>query len=68
MDSNMTRRVALYELLAKPDPPELHRGHVPLSEGKPDRHAWVPVLAEAFVRTKLIEIRERHNAAAGSTT
>ena len=30
MDTDISRRLALYELLAKPDPPEMHRGFVVL--------------------------------------
>ena len=39
MDADIIRRQALYELLAEPDPPDLHRGYVRRLEGKPDRHA-----------------------------
>jgi hypothetical protein len=51
--------MALCELLTTPDPPDLHRGHVPRLEGKPDRHQIVPRLAAAFVQSKLLEMRER---------
>jgi hypothetical protein len=59
MDSDLVRRQALYELLAEPDPPELHRGFVRLLEGKPDRHAQLPMLAAKFVQARLLEIREQ---------
>ncbi len=59
MDSDINRRVALYELLAMPDPPDLHRGNVPRLEGKPDRHELLPALAAAFARGKLLEFRQR---------
>ena len=59
MDASITRRLALYELLEKPDPPELHRGFVIRCEGKPDRFAQLPELAAAFVRSKMDEIRRR---------
>jgi hypothetical protein len=59
MESSITRRLALYELLEKPDPPDLHRGFVMRLEGKPDRHALLPQLAAAFVRSKMLEIQRR---------
>lgn len=59
MDADLIRRQALYELLAVPDPPELHRGYVRRLEGKPDRHAQLPMLAAKFVQARLLEIRER---------
>jgi hypothetical protein len=59
LDSDIARRLAFHELLAKPDPPELHRGNVVRLEGKPDRHALLPTLAAAFVREKLLELRRR---------
>ena len=59
MDSNITRRLALYELLEKPDPPDLHRGHVSRLAGKPDRYDVLPLLAAAFAREKLLELRRR---------
>ena len=59
MDSDITRRLALFELLAKPDPPDLHRGFVARLEGKPDRHELLPLLAAAFAEQKLMEIRRR---------
>lgn len=59
MDSNISRRVALYELLSMPDPPELHRGSVLRLPGKPDRHELLPALAAAFARVKVLEFRQR---------
>jgi len=59
MDSNIARRLALYELLSMPDPPDIHRGNTFRLEGKPNRHEWLPLLAAAFVREKLQEIRSR---------
>ena len=59
MDTDLVRRQALYELLAEPDPPDLHRGYVRRLEGKPDRHAQLPLLAAKFVQARLHEIRER---------
>ena len=66
MDPSITRRQALYELLEKPDPPELHRGFVVRCEGKPDRFAQLPELAAAFVREKMNEIRRRPQIAKSS--
>lgn len=60
MDFNIARRSALYQLLEMPDPPEMHRGHLPLLEGKPDRHELLPALAAAFARGKMLEFRLRH--------
>jgi hypothetical protein len=59
MDSDLARRQAIYELLAEPDPPDLHRGFVRRLDGKPDRHAQLPLLAAKFVQARLLEIRER---------
>ena len=59
MESDITRRVAIYKLLEMPDPPDLHRGHIARLEGKPDRHDQLPVLAAAFARGKLLEFRLR---------
>jgi len=59
MDDDLVRRQALYELLAVPDPPDLHRGFVRRLEGKPDRHAQLPLLAANFVQARLLEIQER---------
>jgi hypothetical protein len=58
-DADLSRRQALYELLAIPDPPDIHRGHVLRFQGKPGRHRLLPQLAAAFVQAKLLEIRER---------
>lgn len=64
MNSDIARRLAFHELLAKPDPPELHRGSVVRLEGKPDRHELLATLAAAFVREKLMELRGRAPARA----
>jgi hypothetical protein len=68
VDTNITRRLALSELLEKPDPPGMHRGHVMRLEGKPDRHEQLPLLAVAFVRAKLAEIRQRALQPAGPSS
>jgi hypothetical protein len=59
MDSDITRRLALFELLDRPDPPELHRGFVVRLHGKADRHNQLPLLAAAFAREKVLEMRRR---------
>jgi hypothetical protein len=59
MDDHIARRLAIRELLARPDPPDLHRGSVLRLEGKPDRHEQLPRLATAFARAKLREFRAR---------
>jgi hypothetical protein len=59
MDFNIARRVALYQLLELPDPPELHRGHQRLMDGKPDRHDILPLLAAAFARGKMLQFQLR---------
>jgi hypothetical protein len=59
MDSDLIRRQALYELMAVPDPPDLRRGFIRVLDGKPDRHAQLPLLAAKFVQARLLEIRER---------
>ena len=59
MDADITRRVALCELLEMPDPPDLHRGFVSRLEGKADRHEQLPLLAAAFAREKVLELRRR---------
>ena len=59
MDADITRRVALYQLLDMPDPPGMHRGNVVRLEGKPDRHDILPILAAAYARSRLLEVRQR---------
>jgi hypothetical protein len=53
------RRLAIVELLAQPDPPELRRGYRVRLEGKSDRYDQVPMLSAAFVQAKLLELQER---------
>ena len=65
--SDFARRVALAELLAQPDPPELDgRGNYLRLPGKPDRYAMVPTLMAAFVQSQLVELRERQNVVWGT--
>jgi hypothetical protein len=60
MQMDIERRLAIAELLAQPDPPELHRrGHRVRLEGKPERFDLVPRLASAFVQAKLLALHER---------
>lgn len=59
MDTDIMRRRALEQLLSLPDPPDIHRGNIARLEGKPDRHDLLPMLAAAFVRQKLMELRSR---------
>jgi hypothetical protein len=62
MEADIERRQAIYELLAQPDPPDLHRGFTKRLEGKPDRHRLLPHLAATFVQAKLLELHEREAA------
>jgi hypothetical protein len=59
MYSDMERRQAIIELLARPDAPDIHRGHRLTLEGRADRHQLVRDLAAAFVQTKLLEMHDR---------
>ena len=60
MDPDIARRLAIVDLLSRPDGPELHRGHRLILEGKADRYRLVPQLASVFIQAKLLELRERH--------
>jgi hypothetical protein len=53
------RRLAIVELLALPDPPDLRRGYRVRLEGRGDRYDQVPMLSAAFVQAKLLELQER---------
>jgi hypothetical protein len=59
MDSNIERRLAIVDLLSRPDSPDLHRGHRLILEGKADRYRIVPQLASVFIQAKLLELCER---------
>ena len=59
MTVELERRIALTELMAAPDPPELKRGNRQRFEGRPDRYEMLPVLAMLFAQTRLIEFQER---------
>ena len=57
--SDIERRQALVELLAKSDPIDAHRRHRRVFEGREDRYRLLPYLAGAYVQTRLVEWRER---------
>ena len=56
---DLERRIALTELMAVPDPPELKRGHQQRFEGRSDRYELLPALAMVFMQTRVIEFQER---------
>jgi hypothetical protein len=58
---DIERRLAIAELLAQPDPPELRRGHRLQLPGKPERFELVPVLSASFVQAKLLALHERRS-------
>ena len=57
--TTVERRLAIAELLAKPDPPELHRGHRLQLQGKSDRYAQIPILSACYVQAQLLALHER---------
>ena len=59
MELDMERRLAIAELLARPDPPDMRRGHRLRLAGKPDRYKQVALLSAAFVQSKLLALHER---------
>jgi hypothetical protein len=59
MTVDLERRIALTELMAAPDPPDIKRGNRQRFEGKPDRYEMLPVLAMLFAQTRLVEFQER---------
>jgi len=65
---DIERRLAIVELLAQPDPPDLRRrGHHLLLDGKPNRYEMIPVLSSLFVQQRLLALEERRAAADNST-
>ena len=56
---DLERRLAIAELLAQPDPPELRRAHRLSLAGKPERFELVPQLSAVFVQAKLLALHER---------
>lgn len=68
MQLDIERRLAIAELLARPDPPDLRRrGYRLRIEGKSDRYSWLPILAAVFVQNRLLALHERRAAADKST-
>ena len=59
---DIERRLAIAELLAQPDPPELRRAHHLRVAGKPERYALLSLLSAVFVQRKLIALEERREA------
>ena len=59
MTIDLERRLALVELLNKPDPPELKRGSRRCFYGKPERFALLPILAALFVQNRLLQSEDR---------
>jgi hypothetical protein len=57
---DLERRIALTELMAAPDPPDIKRGNRQRFEGRPDRYEMLPTLAMLFAQTRLIEFQERN--------
>ena len=59
MEIEIERRLAISELLAQPDPPEMQRrAHRRTCAGKPERYELVPLLSAAFVQGKLLALSE----------
>jgi hypothetical protein len=56
---DLERRIALTELMAAPDPPELKRGNRQRFDGRPDRYEMLPMLAMLFAQARVIEFQER---------
>ena len=67
MEPNFERRLAIAELLAHPDPPELRRGHRLRFEGKPDRYSLVQSVSAVYLQKKLLELQDQCAAADIST-
>jgi hypothetical protein len=57
------RRLAIVELLDRPDPPELRRGHRLRVEGKPERFVMLTRLSAMYVQARLLAYEERRRAA-----
>jgi hypothetical protein len=56
------RRLAIVELLDRPDPPELRRGHRLRVEGKPERFVMLTRLSAMYVQARLLALEERRRA------
>lgn len=60
MRTDFERRMAIAELLAQSDPPELpRRSHRVRLKGKPERYALLPWLSSLFVQQQLVALEER---------
>ena len=59
--ADIERRLAIAELLAQSDPPELRRGFRLRVEGKAERFALVPALAATYVQKRLVALQERRD-------
>jgi hypothetical protein len=61
--SDFERRLAIAELLAQSDPPELpRRSHRVRLHGKPERYALLPWLSALFLQQQLQALEERREA------
>jgi hypothetical protein len=61
--SDFERRLAIAELLAQSDPPELpRRSHRVRLNGKPERYALLPWLSALFLQERLQTLEERREA------
>lgn len=61
--TDFERRLAIEELLAQSDPPELpRRGHRVRLTGKPERYALLPRLSSLFVQQELLALEEKREA------
>lgn len=49
------RKAAIVELMALPDPRDLHRGHSVTAEGHPERYALIPELCCAGVTYQVVQ-------------
>ena len=56
--SDLARRQALLELIAREDPFDGHRKHRLVLAGRADRHNQVSRLAATYLQAKLLEMRE----------
>lgn len=59
--ADLERRLAMIELLSRPDPFDALRIHRRVLEGRADRHTQLPRLASAYVQGRLLEMRERES-------
>jgi hypothetical protein len=60
--TEIERRQALIELMARPDEAPLRRGHRLVLEGRPDRHQQCARLAAAYVQATLLRWQESREA------